>query len=132
MRQVSFKNGRIIAAESSDTRDHLGESLVRRQKLTASELHRARIAAQSSGKTLPAVLTELEILSAAALEIEMTRVERAIVDTLFRSYRGEFHFHGGRVGSASGWEHRPRSRGRRVRSDGARRAENARAAQVVR
>ena len=30
-KQVSFKNGRIVAAESSDTQDQLGETLVRRR-----------------------------------------------------------------------------------------------------
>ena len=81
-----------MAAESSDTTDQLGETLVRRQKLTPSELHRARVAAEHTGKTLSTVLGELDILSAAALEFEVSRLSRAIVDALFRLHGGEYRF----------------------------------------
>ena len=91
-KRVSFKNGRIVAAESSETKDQLGETLVRRRKLTPSELHRARVAAEHAGKTLPTVLGELDILSAAALELEVSRLSRAIVDALFRLHGGEYRF----------------------------------------
>ncbi|GMR22905.1 MAG: hypothetical protein BMS9Abin37_1286 [Acidobacteriota bacterium] len=91
-KRVSFKNGRIVAADSSDAKDQLGETLVRRHKLTASELHRARVAAKHAGKTLSTVLGELDILSAAALELEMSRLSRTIVDALFRLHRGEYRF----------------------------------------
>ena len=101
-KQVSFKNGRIVAAESSDTQDQLGETLVRRRKLTPSELHRARVASDRTGKTLSTVLGELDILSAAALELEMSRLSRAIVDALFRLHRGEYRFEETASGQLSG------------------------------
>ena len=91
-KRVAFENGRIVAADSSDAQDQLGETLVRERKLTVSELHRARVAAEHTGKTLSTVLEELDILSAAALDLEMSRLSRAIVDALFQLYRGEYRF----------------------------------------
>jgi serine/threonine protein kinase len=90
--RVTFKNGRIIAAESNELKDQLGETLVQRQKLTASELHRARVAAESSGKNLRTVLCELDVLSAAALDVESSRLSNAILDAVFQWHGGKLRF----------------------------------------
>ncbi|MCP4634169.1 MAG: DUF4388 domain-containing protein [candidate division Zixibacteria bacterium] len=95
VKKVYLKSGMIIAAESSENEDLLGNLLLKRGRIKKIDLNRALALHKKSGKKLGEVLLEMdlftdsEILGCLKLQVE------EIVYSLFSWRSGEFLFHEG-------------------------------------
>jgi hypothetical protein len=90
-RSVSFREGQVVFAHSSEPWQRLGTALVRLGRLTGEQLAEA-LAQVKPGARLGQVLTRNGMLSPARLYSAMTHVVREIVVDLFAETEGELLF----------------------------------------
>ncbi len=88
---VSFRNGQVTFATSTETHERLGSALVRLSVLDRQELQRA-LGEVRPGLRLGQVLTQSGRIKPAALYAAMTYLVREITVDLFQMASGEFLF----------------------------------------
>lgn len=88
---VSFRNGQVTFATSTESHERLGSALVRLRVLTRPELE-AALREVRPGRRLGQVLTQTGKLKPAALYAAMTFLVREITVDLFQMASGEFLF----------------------------------------
>ena len=89
---VRFRLGNILSADTSVRENRLGETLVRQGRLTPVDLKRAMGFSLRDGKRLGAVLMDLGILDAPALEEAVTLQAHQVLRHVFSWSEGSYEF----------------------------------------
>jgi hypothetical protein len=89
---VRFRLGNILSADTSVRENRLGETLVRQGRLTPVDLKRAMGFSLRDGKRLGAVLMDLGILDAPALEEAVTMQAHQVLKHVFSWSEGSYEF----------------------------------------
>lgn len=87
---VFFDQGRPVFASSSETRDRMGELLVREGKITASQYERCQTMVAESGRRMGEILVDLGYLKRRELLPAVRRHVEDIVYSLFGWDRGQY------------------------------------------
>ncbi len=87
---VYFDQGRPVFASSSESRDRMGELLVREGKITASQYERCQAAAAESGRRMGEILVDVGYLKRRELLPAVRRHVEDIVYSLFGWDRGHY------------------------------------------
>jgi CheY-like chemotaxis protein len=87
---VLFDQGRPVFASSSETRDRMGELLVREGKITASQYERCQAVVAESGRRMGEILVDLGYLKRRELLPAVRRHVEDIVYSLFGWDRGQY------------------------------------------
>jgi hypothetical protein len=93
---VTFRDGQLIFATSTESHERLGKALVRRRHITAHQLE-AALEQVKPGRKIGQVLTQMKVLSASALYAAMTDLVKEIVLSLFEPAEGHFIFFEGKI-----------------------------------
>jgi len=97
VKEIYFKEGHIIYANSSTSEDMLENILLKKAKITRDELKKAKEVQQITGKGLPSTLVYLNLMRKEDVsEIVRAQVEE-IVFSLFSWPEGDFSFEDGRL-----------------------------------
>jgi len=89
---VRFRLGNILSADTTVRENRLGETLVRQGRLTPVDLKRAVGFALRDGKRLGAVLMDLGLLDAPALEEAVTMQAHQVLKHVFSWSEGSYEF----------------------------------------
>jgi hypothetical protein len=89
---VRFRLGNILSADTSVRENRLGETLVRQGRLTPVDLKRAMGFSLRDGKRLGAVLMDLGVLDAPALEEAVTLQAHQVLKHVFSWSDGSYEF----------------------------------------
>ena len=89
---VRFRLGNILSADTTVRENRLGETLVRQGRLTPVDLKRAVGFALRDGKRLGAVLMDLGLLDAPALEEAVTIQAHQVLKHVFSWSEGSYEF----------------------------------------
>jgi DNA-binding response OmpR family regulator len=87
---VLFDQGRPVFASSSETRDRMGELLVREGKITASQYERCQTVVAESGRRMGEILVDLGYMKRRELLPAVRRHVEDIVYSLFGWDRGHY------------------------------------------
>ncbi len=87
---VLFDQGRPVFASSSETRDRMGELLVREGKITASQYERCQTVVAESGRRMGEILVDLGYMKRRELLPAVRRHVEDIVYSLFGWDRGQY------------------------------------------
>lgn len=87
---VFFDQGRPVFASSSETRDRMGELLVREGKITASQYERCQTVVAESGRRMGEILVDFGYLKRRELLPAVRRHVEDIVYSLFGWDRGQY------------------------------------------
>jgi hypothetical protein len=90
-RTIFFENGGVVFASSTDPNDRLGEHLLKRGRITLTQLETA-LGQQDTGKRLGTLLVEAGVLSQADLFEVVTEQIASVVHDLLQWSSGSYHF----------------------------------------
>ena len=97
LKEIYFKQGRIIYAKSSTPEDMLENILLKKGKITREELAKSKQVQQITGKGLPSTLVYLNLMPKEEVsELVRSQVEE-IVFSLFSWDEGDFSFDDGKL-----------------------------------
>ncbi|PJA29011.1 MAG: hypothetical protein CO189_03510 [candidate division Zixibacteria bacterium CG_4_9_14_3_um_filter_46_8] len=96
-KKVCLKSGMIVAAESSEEKDLLGQLLVKRGDLDKKDLSRALTLQRKSGKPLGQILMEMNLFQDIEVNNALKLQVEEIIYSMFGWESGEFIFHEGRA-----------------------------------
>ena len=92
-KELFFRNGNLISASSSNTEeDMIGNLLLRKGKITKTDLQKAVSLQKQSGRRIGAIMLELGLLNKAELTQYLKTQVEEIVYNLFSWSEGEFSF----------------------------------------
>jgi hypothetical protein len=103
-KRIYLKSGMIVAADSNEEEDLLGNLLLKRGKIKKIDLNRALSMHRSSGKKIGQVFIELGLFTDAEICNCLRLQVEEIIYGLFAWRSGEFVFHEGRVPHEGGYE----------------------------
>ncbi|HEX2164453.1 MAG TPA: DUF4388 domain-containing protein, partial [Thermoanaerobaculia bacterium] len=96
-KRVSFREGRIVSAASTDPREYLGELLVRHGHLSVDELNAAVRRQEETGKLVGRILVDAGTVSEEDLQALLQIKVRESIYDLFTWSEGRFEFLDGQL-----------------------------------